>query len=211
MPCPVVHFLLLERSPVRLVLIFTKPEFTSIEPRPRFGDPKVRGHLAFTPHQPYSKSEESGYSGPESGYSGPESGYSGPESGYSGPESGYSRAESGYSGPESGYGGPESGYSGPESGYSGPESGYSGPESGYSRAESGYSGPESGYSGPESGYSGLNRAGGDDAALSLTRASATAASTSVPVFRTRMAFTDAEILAWWVRPYRSTKTRRTAD
>lgn len=40
-------------------------------------------------------------------------------------------------------------------------------------------------------------------AQSLTRASATAASTSVPVFRTLMALTDAEILAWWIKPYRS--------
>lgn len=39
--------------------------------------------------------------------------------------------------------------------------------------------------------------------LLLTRASATAASTSVPVFRTLMAFTDAEILAWWIKLYRS--------
>lgn len=37
----------------------------------------------------------------------------------------------------------------------------------------------------------------------LTRASATAASTSVPVFRTLMALTDAEILAWCTKPYRS--------
>lgn len=45
---------------------------------------------------------------------------------------------------------------------------------------------------------------------SLTKASATAASTSVPVFRTLMALTEAEIRAWWISPKRSENEGKTA-
>ncbi|PWA24028.1 hypothetical protein CCH79_00019153, partial [Gambusia affinis] len=45
----VLHFLLLERSPVRLGFTYlTEPEFTSTESRPRFGGPEVRAESVNT-------------------------------------------------------------------------------------------------------------------------------------------------------------------